>query len=266
MFLNSTTQNLRKQSRHSSQVLSTSFHFLSNPASSSSSRFSNGNCKGQGQGQALWYQQHIYSRPNSNPNSNPNINISKKTFSSSSTSKRDPYKVLSASRSASKGDIKKEYFKLAKKYHPDTNKEASAEAKFKEATEAYEILSDDSKRQAYDTFGHAGVDNSGGGGGDPCGGMGGNPFGGQGGFNFHQQGGGSQGQEIDIEDLFGSFFGGQQRQRGPRKGADLQMRLRLDFFEAINGCSKEVSEQPEMQCCERAVVEDDNTNTNTSHY
>jgi len=96
--------------------------------------------------------------------------------------------------------------------------------------------------------------------------MGGNPFGGQGGFNFHQQGGGSQGQEIDIEDLFGSFFGGQQRQRGPRKGADLQMRLRLDFFEAINGCSKEVSEQPEMQCCERAVVEDDNTNTNTSHY
>ena len=169
----------------------------------------------------------------------------------SSGSKKDFYDVLGVARGSDKGTVKKAYFKLAKQYHPDTNKDDEKAAdKFKEVTEAYEVLSDDKQRELYDQFGHAGVDpNSGFGGGGP-GGMGGNPFGGAGGFegvnfgdgSFHfSSGGGPGGQEIDPEELFDAFFGaGRRRPRGPRRGADLQMHVRLSFMEAVFGSSQDL--------------------------
>src|SRR4051812_36583756 len=105
--------------------------------------------------------------------------------------KQDYYSVLEVDRAASKADIKKAYLKLARKYHPDVNKDPGAEERFKEAKEAFEILSDDDKRVAYDRYGHAAVNGNGGGPGG-FGGFGGSPF-----------GGGSP-----FEDLFDSFFGG----------------------------------------------------------
>lgn len=103
--------------------------------------------------------------------------------------KRDYYEVLGVSKTASADEIKKAYRALAKKYHPDLNKDnPSAEAKFKEANEAYEVLSDPEKKQRYDQFGHAGVDPSAGGG---YGGYGG----GFGGFG-----------DVDLGDIFGSFL------------------------------------------------------------
>mmetsp|Transcript_26155 Transcript_26155/g.54606 ORF Transcript_26155/g.54606 Transcript_26155/m.54606 type:complete len:496 (+) Transcript_26155:103-1590(+) len=170
--------------------------------------------------------------------------VSTRVFSSSS--KRDFYDVLGVGKTADKGEIKKAYFKLAKKYHPDTNKDdKSAESKFKEATEAYEVLSDEKQRGLYDAYGHAGVDpNSGFGGG---GGGGGNPFGGFEGFGGFSGGDGSfhfsgNQQEIDPEELFEAFFGGggSRRRRGPRKGADLQMHVRLSFQEAVTGLKKDL--------------------------
>lgn len=163
----------------------------------------------------------------------------------SSSSKRDFYDVLGVGRGADKGEIKKAYFKLAKKYHPDTNKDdKAASEKFKEATEAYEVLSDDKQRQLYDTYGHAGVDPNAGFGGGPGGG---NPFEGFGGFSGFSGGDGSfhyssSGQEIDPEELFEAFFGGgaRRRNRGPRKGSDLQMHVRLSFEEAVKGCKKDL--------------------------
>jgi molecular chaperone DnaJ len=176
-----------------------------------------------------------------------------RTFSSNP--KRDFYQVLGVSKSADKAEIKKAYFKLAKQFHPDTNQgDDKAAEKFKEATEAYEVLSNDEKRPLYDQFGHAGVDpNSGFGqqGGNPFGGspFGGNPFGGAGGFNFgdgsfHFSSSNMGGaQEIDPEDLFDAFFGGgggRRRPRGPRRGADLQMHVQLTFKEAVFGAKKDL--------------------------
>ena len=182
---------------------------------------------------------------NSN-NNNSKLMTSVRAFSSS---KRDFYEVLSVGKGADKGDIKKAYFKLAKQYHPDTNKDDKAASdKFKEATEAYEVLSDEKQRQLYDAYGHAGVDpNAGFGGGGPGGG--GNPFSGFEGFgdfsggdgSFHFESGGNQ--EIDPEELFEAFFGSQnsrRRNRGPRKGADLQMHVRLSFKEAVMGAQKDL--------------------------
>lgn len=146
------------------------------------------------------------------------------------SAKRDYYEVLGVDKSADKDAIKKAYRKLAMKYHPDRNPDdAGAEAKFKEASEAAEILLDDQKRARYDQFGHAGVDGQAGG------------FGG--GFQ-----GGDFGDLGDIfGDLFGDMFGGGRRggrgggrSRG-RKGDDLQMALEVSFEEAAFGCEKEVS-------------------------
>ncbi|KAL7471022.1 hypothetical protein ACHAXS_011362 [Conticribra weissflogii] len=162
----------------------------------------------------------------------------------SSQAKRDFYEVLGVSKGADKAEIKKAYFKLAKKYHPDTNKvdDKTAADKFKEATEAYEVLSDEKQRQLYDTYGHAGVDpNAQFGGGNPFEGFGGFQgfSGGDGSFHFH-----SSSQEIDPEELFEAFFGmgggGRRRNRGPRKGADLQMHVRLTFEEAVMGTKKDL--------------------------
>ena len=134
--------------------------------------------------------------------------------------KRDFYEVLGISKGASKVEIKAAYRKLAKKYHPDVNKASDAETKFKEVQEAYDVLYDDQKRQTYDQFGHAAFDQNMGGG---------NPFQGFGGGAF---------QDVDLSDLFGSFFGGSRRARpqtGPRRGADSFMRIKIAFMDAIKG-------------------------------
>ena len=144
--------------------------------------------------------------------------------------KRDYYEVLGVQKGASADEIKKAYRKAAMKYHPDRNPgDKEAEAKFKEVGEAYEVLSDDGKRQRYDQFGFAGVDpNYGAGGGGAYGGG----FDGFGGFG-------------DFGDIFSEFFGGGTRSRGsaqnaPRRGENVMTRLELTFEEAAFGCEKEV--------------------------
>ena len=152
--------------------------------------------------------------------------------------KRDYYEVLGVSRDASDSEIKKAYRKLSKKYHPDINKEADAEDKFKEISEAYEILSDDQKRAAYDQYGHASTDPNFGGG------FGGG-FGGFGGFN------GGSSQFDGFEDIFESFFGGgrsRQHPNAPRKGSDLQYRVNLTFEEAIFGKETTITYKREEEC------------------
>ena len=146
--------------------------------------------------------------------------------------KRDYYEVLGVSKNASDDEIKKAYRKLAIKYHPDKNPgDKEAEEKFKEASEAHEVLSDKQKRARYDQFGHAGV-NGGAAGGNPFG-AGGNPFGG-GQFNFDF--GGAGGFEDILSNLFG-FGGGARR---PRRGADYQTQVTITFEEAIFGTTKTI--------------------------
>ena len=144
--------------------------------------------------------------------------------------KRDYYEVLGVQKSASYDEIKKAYRKLAMKYHPDRNPDdKTAEEKFKEVGEAYEVLSDDDKRARYDQFGFAGVDPNYG-----AGQGGGAGFGGFGGF----------GDFGDFGDIFGSFFGGGARSasnaNAPRRGENVMSRLELTFEEAAFGCEKEV--------------------------
>lgn len=160
--------------------------------------------------------------------------------------KRDLYEVLGVSKDASDADIKRAYRKLSKQYHPDINKEAGAEEKFKEIAEAYEILSDSQKRAAYDQYGHASYDPnsgfSGGGFGGGFGGFGG--FGGQG-FSGSYTGG--------FEDIFDTFFGGGGGRRGnranmPRQGADLQYVMDLTFEEAIFGKEEVIHYHRNAEC------------------
>ena len=149
--------------------------------------------------------------------------------------KRDYYEVLGVQKGASAEEIKKAYRKLALKYHPDRNPDnKEAEEKFKEAAEAYEILSDDDKRSRYDQFGFAGVDPNYGAG---QGGYGGG-FGGFGDFG-------------DLGDIFGSFFGGgasRSNPNAPRRGENVGTRLELTFEEAAFGCEKEVGAQRIENC------------------
>ncbi|MBR0482676.1 DnaJ domain-containing protein [Candidatus Saccharibacteria bacterium] len=152
-------------------------------------------------------------------------------------SKRDYYEVLGVKKDASDDEIKKAFRKLAVKYHPDKNPgDKEAEAKFKEANEAYSVLSDKTKRSRYDQFGHAGVGGAGASG-NPFGG--GNPFGD---FNFNGQNfsfdfGGNGG---GLEDILGAMFGFGGGFRGARRGRDLQTSITIDFKEAIFGTSKTV--------------------------
>ena len=157
--------------------------------------------------------------------------------------KRDYYEVLGVSKSATPDEIKKAYRQLAKKYHPDLNPDnKEAEAKFKEANEAYEILSDSDKKEKYDRFGFAGVDPSYGAG------QGGGGFGGFGGFDG--------GMEFDLGDLFGSFFGGfgggggRSNPNAPRRGSDIQTNIYITFEEAAKGCKKTVEFQKIEVCDE----------------
>lgn len=136
--------------------------------------------------------------------------------------KRDYYEILGVTQSASKDDLKKSYRKMARQYHPDVNKDPGASDRFKEINEAYEVLSDDEKRAAYDRFGHAAFS-----------GAGGSPGG------FTDFGGGFGGMADIFEEFFGGGRGGRRR-RGPRPGADLRYNLTLDFEEAIFGVEKDI--------------------------
>jgi molecular chaperone DnaJ len=147
---------------------------------------------------------------------------------------KDYYNILGVSKSASKDEIKSAFRKLAHQYHPD--KGSGNEAKFKEVSEAYSVLSDDKKRQQYDTFGSAGPGaNYGGGFGQ------GQDFGG---FDFSQftQGGNGQGFEFDLGDIFGEFFGGgNNRRQRVKKGRDITVDMEITFAESVFGVEKEFS-------------------------
>ena len=145
--------------------------------------------------------------------------------------KRDYYEVLGVARTANDDEIKKAYRQLAKKYHPDMHPgDAECEAKFKEASEAYAILSDADKRRQYDQFGHAAFENGG-------------P--GAGGFDFS----GMDFSDI-FGDLFGDFFGGGSRRasNGPMKGANLRAAVHISFEEAAFGCEKELEITLKEEC------------------
>ncbi|MEK6915065.1 MAG: molecular chaperone DnaJ [Nanoarchaeota archaeon] len=151
----------------------------------------------------------------------------------------DYYKILGVSKTASDEEIKKSYKKLAKKYHPDVSKESGAEAKFKQLSEAYAVLSDKQKRQQYDSYGSEGFQQ----------GPSGNGYGG---FDPSQ-----------FEDLFGgsifeSFFGGGRKSRS-KKGRDLQVSIEISFDEAMNGVEKELRIKKRDKCeeCNGTGAEDE---------
>ena len=148
--------------------------------------------------------------------------------------KRDFYEVLGVSKSSTDKEIKKAFKLLAKKYHPDISKEDDAENKFKEIQEAYAILSDATKKQQYDQYGHAA---------------------------FDQMSGGGGAQGFDFSDIFSEIFGGgfggfgggfnSQRQsnpNSPRQGRDMEMNVQLTFKEAVFGTKKEIKVQREVDC------------------
>ena len=148
--------------------------------------------------------------------------------------KRDYYEVLGVDKNASEADIKSAFRRLAKKYHPDVSKEPDAAEKFKEAQEAYAVLSDADKRRQYDQYGHAAFDQMGGG---------------AGGFDF---------SGFDFSDIFGDLFGssfGFGGGRGasssrPRKGSDSLIRMNLTFEEAVFGCKKTINVNVSEECNE----------------
>ncbi len=155
--------------------------------------------------------------------------------------KRDYYEVLGVARGADKSDLKRAFRKLAQQYHPDINKTAEAEGKFKEINEAYQILSDDQQRAAYDRFGHAGVRGAS-----------------QGGFDFN---GGFGDLSSIFEEIFGAGvagggfagttgFGGRTRRSAAQRGADLRVDVTLSFEEAAFGTDREL-EIPRRESCDR---------------
>ena len=150
--------------------------------------------------------------------------------------KRDYYEVLGVSRGASEDEIKKAYKKMARKYHPDLNPgDKTAEEKFKEVNEAYEVLSDADKKARYDQYGHAGV--------DPNFGAGGFGGGFDGNFDFG-----------DLGDIFGSFFGGgfgggrRTNPNAPQRGESIRMSIAISFEEAAFGCEKAVTVERYETC------------------
>lgn len=174
-------------------------------------------------------------------------------------SEKDYYEILGVAKNATQKEIKKAYRRLVKKYHPDHNDDPNAEQKFKEVGEAYEVLSDESKRSAYDQYGKAGVEGFGGY-------SGGRSAGGQYGF----------GDTIDMGDLFGSFFGGaggagvggigdffggmgrERRSSVGTKGKDIQKRLQITFQDAVKGKDVSISINYDAKCeaCEGSGAKD----------
>ncbi len=153
--------------------------------------------------------------------------------------KRDYYEVLGINKGATEDEIKRAYRKMAKKYHPDVNKEPGAEEKFKEVNEAYEVLGDAEKRAAYDRYGFSGVDPNG--------------FTGQGGFSGF-------GSADDLNDIFSSFmgnmggfgfnFGGSRSQRAnqPTKGENRYIRIEIDLLDAVHGVEKTLTLDVDKRC------------------
>ena len=145
--------------------------------------------------------------------------------------KRDYYEVLGVSKNATEAEIKSAFRKLAKKYHPDVSKEPDAAEKFKEAQEAYDVLSDENKRKQYDQFGHAAFEGAG--------------AGGMGGFDF---------SDFDFSDIFGDLFGGgfgfggTRNSKRPQKGRDILHYMNLTFDEAVFGCMKTVNIDTSEEC------------------
>ena len=165
--------------------------------------------------------------------------------------KRDYYEVLGVSKGANADEIKKAYRSLAKKYHPDLHPDnrEEAEAKFKEISEAYEVLSDPEKRSLYDQYGHAGVDGS---------------FG-AGGFNMNDFTHGDDLNDI-LNDLFGGMFGGGRRSRnpnGPRQGDSLRYDLEIDMLDVLNGKEVPIRVRHSVACpdCKGTGAKDGKTKT-----
>lgn len=160
--------------------------------------------------------------------------------------KRDYYEVLGVSKSASADELKKAYRRLAVEHHPDRGGD---EIKFKEVSEAYEVLKDSSKRQRYDQFGHAGVGSSAASDGNPFGGFGGSGGGQEFNFDFG---------DLGLGDIFGSFFGqqpgGQKRQN---RGRDIETNLEISFEDAIFGTTSDLNLNIEGECehCKGSTVE-----------
>lgn len=149
---------------------------------------------------------------------------------------KDYYETLGVPKTASKDEVKKAFHKLAHQYHPDKNK--GDDKKFKEVNEAYQTLSDDSKRAQYDQFGSAGPQFNGGGAGFD-------------GFDFSNFGGGfggGQGMEFDLGDMFGDMFGGGGRRPREHRGNDLQVAINLSFKESIFGVEKQISLNKPFTC------------------
>ncbi|KAI9732657.1 MAG: hypothetical protein M1834_003994 [Cirrosporium novae-zelandiae] len=175
---------------------------------------------------------------------------------SSYATQKNPYHVLGVDKNASPSDIKKAYYSLAKKYHPDTNKDPSAKEKFTEAQGAYELLSDPKKKQAFDQYGSAAFDQNGGF--DPN--AGGNPFTSAGGFGgpFSGSGGGFGESGFSFEDLFGAFAGGGRRGRNSRRspfeqesiliGDDIEVQTNISFMDAAKGTSRDIFITPLVEC------------------
>ena len=171
---------------------------------------------------------------------------------------RDYYEVLGISRDASQGDIKKSYRKLAMKHHPDQNPDdPKAEEKFKEIGEAYEVISDEEKRAAYDRYGHAAFKSGGGGGG------------GRGGFHdpmdiFSQVFGGGGGGSM-FDDLFGGGGGRRRDRSGKKRGSDLRYDLEISLEAAAEGVEKELEIEKYASCvtCSATGSKSGNAGMNT---
>lgn len=176
---------------------------------------------------------------------------------------KNPYSVLGVGKEASASEIKRAYYGLAKKYHPDTNKDASAKEKFSEAQSAYETLSDPEKKQAYDRYGGQAFDQNGGfnpGAGGPFSGASAGGFHGFGGFGGGSGGfgGGFSSADINIDDIFSAFAGGGGR-RGARGrgspfqqpvyvGEDIEVQSNISFMDAAKGTTKEIFITPLVKC------------------
>ena len=166
--------------------------------------------------------------------------------------------MLGVDKNSSTSDIKKAYYTMAKKYHPDTNKDSGAKDRFSEAQSAYELLSDPKKKELWDQYGAAAFDQAGGF--DPSSGAGpGGPFAGAagGGAGFGGFGGGGFSADFNFEDLFGAFGGGGRRGRGSRQsplqeeilvGENIEVQTNISFMDAAKGTSKDIYVTPLVQC------------------